>query len=211
MLCILMYGAGPARCPSGEIGRHKGLESNLSPSGETWEVTPVKFGESPGCACTLARPSQRRAKPHACRAGGRCREQTAGTYGRKARVKACSRPRTAAYAAAGGESRSGKKIPRLRGRAGSIPASGTIGFYLSAQRRRIRCSARVCRCGVFAGAVRKALERGQAERGYRLMPCRGDALRGFDLFDWSRCLSTRSRPAGRPPLDMRKCPGCGGL
>ena len=54
---------------------------------------------------------------------GRCREQTAGTYGRKAMVKACSRPRTAPRA--GGESRSGKKIPRPRGRTGSIPVSGT--------------------------------------------------------------------------------------
>ena len=32
--------------PSGGIGRHKGLE-NLSPRGETPEVTPVKVGEGP--------------------------------------------------------------------------------------------------------------------------------------------------------------------
>src|SRR5690606_11083645 len=38
-------------------------------------------------------------------------------------VKACSRPRTAT---AGGEGRSGTKIPRPRGHAGSSPASGTI-------------------------------------------------------------------------------------
>jgi hypothetical protein len=64
----------------------------LSPPGETSEVKPVKFGESPGCC---KHPSQRRAKPRSERFDGRCREQTAGTYGRKTMVKACSRPRTA--------------------------------------------------------------------------------------------------------------------
>ncbi|WP_156487091.1 hypothetical protein [Achromobacter piechaudii] len=42
-------------------------------------------------------------------------------------MKACSRPRTAP--SAGGESRSGKKIPRPQGRTGSIPVSGTIGLF----------------------------------------------------------------------------------
>ncbi len=49
---------------------------------------------------------------------GRCREQTAGTYGkavtRSAMVKACSRPRTPCPVQDGGESRSGKKILRRK-------------------------------------------------------------------------------------------------
>ncbi|SPA50292.1 protein of unknown function [Cupriavidus taiwanensis] len=53
---------------------------------------------------------------------GRCREQTAGTYGRKAMVKACSSPRTAPALAAKAEV--GRKSLAAR-RAGSIPASGT--------------------------------------------------------------------------------------
>src|SRR3546814_11315678 len=47
-------------------------------------------------------PSQRRAKPSLARLG-RCREQTAGTYGRKTMVKACSRPRTSYMLAANAE------------------------------------------------------------------------------------------------------------
>jgi hypothetical protein len=43
---------------------------------------------------------------------GRCREQTAGTYGHKAMVKACSRLRTRTIRVRGGESRSSKKIRR---------------------------------------------------------------------------------------------------
>ena len=54
---------------------------------------------------------------------GRCREQTAGTYGRKAMVKACSRLRT--LPSGGGESRSRKKIRRLNRHVGSTPISGT--------------------------------------------------------------------------------------
>lgn len=63
-------------------------------------------------------------------------EQTAGTYSRKARVKVCSRPRTPAIAG-GGESRSGTKIPRPSGRAGSNPASGTTiqELFLPTQKR----------------------------------------------------------------------------
>src|SRR5215831_4916968 len=33
--------------PGGEIGRRRGLESNLSPLEEILEVKPVKFGEGP--------------------------------------------------------------------------------------------------------------------------------------------------------------------
>ena len=83
--------------------------NNLSLRGETPEVKPVKVGERPGCSCTRAN-----AEPSpSCRLG-RCREQTAGTYGRKAMVKACSRPRTPCVEQGGGESRSGKKIPRRK-------------------------------------------------------------------------------------------------
>ncbi len=63
--------------------------NNLSLRAETPEVKPVKVGEGPGRKCELM-PSQAQ-----FRQLGRCREQTAGTYGRKAMVKACSRPRTA--------------------------------------------------------------------------------------------------------------------
>ncbi len=35
-------------CPSGEIGRRRGLRLNLSPLEETPEVKPVKLGEGPG-------------------------------------------------------------------------------------------------------------------------------------------------------------------
>ncbi len=62
--------------PSGGIGRHKGLE-NLSPRGETSEVTPVKVGEGPDRiphAVELT-PNQARRITSA----GRRREQTAGT------------------------------------------------------------------------------------------------------------------------------------
>jgi len=54
----------------------------LSPSEETPKVQPVKFGEHPG---SRKDPSQRRAKPRAAGFVGRCREQTAGTYGHKLR------------------------------------------------------------------------------------------------------------------------------
>ena len=60
----------------------------VSPHGETHEVTPVKFGERPGHVFVRAN-----AEPSPW-IKGRCREQTAGTYGRKTTVKACSRPRT---------------------------------------------------------------------------------------------------------------------
>ena len=64
--------------------------NNLSLRGETPEVKPVKVGESPGCIASEPTPSQAQAPSL-----GRCREQTAGTYGRKAMVKACSSSRTA--------------------------------------------------------------------------------------------------------------------
>ena len=96
-------------CPSGGIGRRRGLRTNLSPPGETPEVKPVKLGEGPGPQVRAnAEPS-----PRIERSKGRCREQTAGTYGRKAMVKACSRPRTPC-SQDGGESRSGKKILRRK-------------------------------------------------------------------------------------------------
>jgi len=44
-------------CPSGGIGRRSGLRLNLSPSGETLKVTPVKVGEGPGRKSELT-PSQ---------------------------------------------------------------------------------------------------------------------------------------------------------
>ena len=83
--------------------------NNLSLRGETPEVKPVKFGESPGCFGSRAN-----AEPSPSNSLGRCREQTAGTYGREAMVKACSRPRTPCVEQGGGESRSGKKIPRRK-------------------------------------------------------------------------------------------------
>jgi len=83
--------------------------NNLSLRGETPEVKPVKVGERPGCFCIRAN-----AEPSPSYSLGRCREQTAGTYGRKAMVKACSRPRTPCVEQGGGESRSGKKIPRRK-------------------------------------------------------------------------------------------------
>src|SRR5690606_35749618 len=64
-------------------------------------------------------PSQRRAKPET---SGRCREQTAGTYSRNGQGEGVLQTTNAE---GGGESRSGTKIPRPRGRAGSTPASGT--------------------------------------------------------------------------------------
>jgi len=112
------FSGGPGRypsCPSGEIGRHKGLK---------------QFEPSSGNARSDAR--QIRRKPSMPRIGanaepspatmGRCREQTAGTYGRKAMVKACSRPRTAHALAAKVEVVRKSLAAR---RAGSIPASGT--------------------------------------------------------------------------------------
>ena len=91
--------------------------NNLSLRGETPGVKPVKIGESPGCFCTRAN-----AEPSPSNSLGRCREQTAGTYGRKAMVKACSRPRTAHALAAKAEVVRKSLAER---RAGSIPASGT--------------------------------------------------------------------------------------
>ncbi|SOY82332.1 hypothetical protein CBM2617_A180017 [Cupriavidus taiwanensis] len=102
--------------PSGEIGRHKGLE---------------QFEPSGGNARSDARQIRRTPWMHGIRANaepspsawlGRCREQTAGTYGREAMVKACSSPRTASALAAKAEA--GRKSLAAR-RAGSIPASGT--------------------------------------------------------------------------------------
>ena len=66
-----------SRCPSGETGRHKGLEQ-LSPRGETPEVTPVKVGEGPD---RIPHPVE--LTPNQARrittSTGRRREQTAGT------------------------------------------------------------------------------------------------------------------------------------
>src|SRR5690606_23507043 len=103
--------------PGGEIGRHKGLE-DLSPPGETPGVAPVKFGERPGPRSEPT-PSQASGSP---KEGVESRRRAPVAH--RAKVKACSRPRTAM---AGGESRSGTKIPRPRGHAGSSPAPGTIG------------------------------------------------------------------------------------
>ena len=101
-------GNRPTRCPSGGIGRRSGLrQCNLSPRGEILEVEPVKLGEDPEPRARV------HAEPSPGSRRGRCREQTAGTYGRKATVKACSRPRTSRSFRAGGESRSGTKIRRL--------------------------------------------------------------------------------------------------
>jgi len=79
-------------------------------------MIPVKLGEGPGLRSELT-PSQ------ALEFQGRCREQTAGTYGHQAMVKACSRLRTSWLG--GGESRSSKKIRRLNRHVGSTPISGT--------------------------------------------------------------------------------------
>jgi hypothetical protein len=85
-------------CPSGEIGRHKGLKQ-FEPSGGNVRSEARQSRRKPWM---FRRPSQRRAKPRHQRQG-RCREQTAGTYGRRAMVKACSRPRTAHALAAKAE------------------------------------------------------------------------------------------------------------
>ena len=69
--------------------------AKLSPRGEIFEVKPVKLGEGPE---QRARADTEPSPGQATR--GRCREQTAGTYGRKAMVKACSRPRTSQIAGA---------------------------------------------------------------------------------------------------------------
>jgi hypothetical protein len=63
-------------------------------------------------------------------------------------AKACSRPRTAQ---AGGESRSGTKIPRPRGHAGSIPALGTTGILRASFPARLTDSAIMRRN--FLGAI----------------------------------------------------------
>src|SRR5690606_22318605 len=106
--------------PGGEIGRHKGLE-DLSPPGETPGVAPVKFGERPGPRSEPT-PSQASGSP---KEGVESRRRAPVAH--RAKVKACSRPRTAM---AGGESRSGTKIPRPRGHAGSSPAPGTTPHRL---------------------------------------------------------------------------------
>src|SRR5690606_14262478 len=114
--------------PGGEIGRHKGLE-DLSPPGETPGVAPVKFGERPGPRSEPT-PSQASGSP---KEGVESRRRAPVAH--RAKVKACSRPRTAM---AGGESRSGTKIPRPRGHAGSSPAPGTIGSPFLPAPPRIR-------------------------------------------------------------------------
>lgn len=53
---VVLQTASPF-CPGGEIGRRRGLKPNLSPSGETPEVKPVKLGEGPGRKSELM-PSQ---------------------------------------------------------------------------------------------------------------------------------------------------------
>jgi hypothetical protein len=55
---------------------------------------------------------------------------------------------------AGGESRSGRKIPRLRGRAGSIPASGTnmTNAAVAQKTLMLRCG------GIFSVATRSRRE-----------------------------------------------------
>src|SRR5690606_38204488 len=57
--------------------------NNLSLRGETPGVNPVKVGERPGCCGIRAN-----AEPSPAHGPGRCREQTAGTFGCKAMVKA---------------------------------------------------------------------------------------------------------------------------
>jgi len=139
-------------CPSGEIGRHKGLEVNLSPpAGKPRRCSPSKSAKalvsavrsrynrvnaepSPASVCF----SQKR---HPCEEGveSRRRAPKAGCFGNHRRTCAddpstgdgegvlqTTNGQALSSVCAGGESRSGKKIPRLRGRAGSIPASGTI-------------------------------------------------------------------------------------
>ena len=84
-------------------------------------MNPVKVGESPGCLASEPTPSQARWFP-----SGRCRDQTARTYGlfglwwrRAPAHEPCS-----AWAA---KAEVGRKSLAAR-RAGSIPASGTITF-----------------------------------------------------------------------------------
>ncbi len=101
--------------PSGGTGRHKGLEAIEPPRGN------ARSG-SRQIRRTPWRMLRANAEPSPKPASGRCREQTAGTYSRRARVKACSRPRTPSRAAAKAEV--ARKSLAAR-RAGSIPASGT--------------------------------------------------------------------------------------
>ena len=128
-------------CPSGGIGRHKGLEQ-FEPSGGNARSEARQSRRKPWM---LWHPSQRRAKPKPALRLGRCREQTAGTYGCKAMVKACSRPRTAHVLAAKAEVVRKSLAER---RAGSIPASGTNigpvpfrggGFFSSSVAASDRC------------------------------------------------------------------------
>ena len=99
----------------------------MSPPGETLKVKPVKLGRGPGRKSELM-PSQ------APEFRGRCREQTAGTYGRKTTVKACSRLRTshratAAKAAVGRKSTTLKSVSvRLRPRHHSTVAYRVRGW-----------------------------------------------------------------------------------
>ena len=65
-------------CPSGGIGRHKGL-IELSSRGETPGMTPVKVGEDPGHVPQLAELTPNQAR-RILVSMGRRREQTAGTY-----------------------------------------------------------------------------------------------------------------------------------
>ncbi len=75
---------------------------------ETFEVKPVKLGEGP------ERLVRANAEPSPSMKG-RCREQTAGTYGAisKLRYGEGVLQTTNNALRIGGESRSGKKIPRL--------------------------------------------------------------------------------------------------
>ena len=113
--------------------------NNLSLRGETPEVKPVKLGERPGCFGNRAN-----AEPSPSNSLGRCREQTAGTYGRKAMVKACSRPRTPCIEQDGGESRSGKKIPRRK----ACRFDSGLGHQFGS-RRCLRNDGSCCDCFIF--------------------------------------------------------------
>jgi hypothetical protein len=100
-------------------------------------VKPVKLGEGPEAlsARADAEPSPARLAP------GRCREQTAGTYGRHGHgegVLQTTNPVT--HVRRGGESRSGTKIRRPEKRVGSTPTSGTTSASADDCHRRITAS-----------------------------------------------------------------------
>ena len=107
------------RSPSGGIGRHKGLEQ-FEPSDGNVRSVARQSRRKPWMPAEVSEPTPSQAQTARL---GRCREQTAGTYGHKAMVKACSRPRTAPCALAA-KAEVGRKSLAAR-RAGSIPASGT--------------------------------------------------------------------------------------